>query len=854
MISRRWLVILSLFSVLALAIIPGASGRENLYQNVTRLRWAGPPGTEPGSYEDFIREHDLLVVPPLTIREVYRTPAKTLDNHLLIAVEESLYPLIATGLGGYVSDLEDEGYTVTVVLDTAFGGTPLEFRDYLSAVYDSVGLVGALLIGDLPVPWHESTWDDGVYENYPCDYFFMDLDGVWLDNDTNGIYDLHSGDRLPEIWVGRMVASPLSGSEADYVNSLLAKIASYRDGTLAQPQRGLTFIDDDWSYWETCGMDSIYPSGVKVSNDHQTTVADTYAIELGTGYETIQVCAHSWPGGHAFSSRPCDCASYAHAYIESDSSRDCQLQISGQDGFKVWLNGSLILTDANGTQGYEVDLVSATLNQGINSLLVKVAQDKSEYRFKARFTDTAGNLIPGLSYHLEDPGDPDRHAPYITAWLTNGFHPWSNFWTALMYNFLGGEADIDAYEGLVSGGKTWTLWDIGSGFLDFSTIYDDMDVGAVYAFTHVYSDSAQSLTLWLGTYSGAKIWLNGAVVYYDNTYHGFEPDAQEVTLNLVGGWNRLLVKISVWYGAQLSGRIGYSQKLAAEGLAYDPAPTTSDFIHGWLMNGYYKNQNPATRLTQDYLGGEASVQPGEGDSTGSFLWKPGYGSGNWFDLEEYYSEDGGEISSSDIETIDPDGFLYNLFACSAARYTESNYIAGRYAFADTYGLSTIGSTKTGSMLYFEGFYEELGNGQCVGKALQEWFRKQGQDGFYNWEVCWYYGLVLIGDPTLRVNICSAPLAIDDLTVDLAGSDIYLKWTEPYGECGIAHYVVYRSTSAGSLGDSLVSTADTTHADMGAAGAVGSNYFYTVKAVDNVGQKSQESSQVGEFDRNLSNMK
>jgi len=852
--QNRWLWTVCFSFWMIFSLVPAVFGEENLYENVTRLRWAGPPGTEPGSYQDFITENNLFTAPPLTIRQIYRTQAKPLDNHVLIAVEESLYPLIEAGLGGYVSDLEAEGYTVTVVLDTAFGGTPMEFRDYLNSVYDSVGLVGALLVGDLPVPWHESTWDDGTYENYPCDYFYMDLNGDWLDNDTNGIYDQHSGDRLPEIWVGRMAASPLSGNEADYVNNLLAKIASYRDGLLAQPQRGLTFIDDDWSYWETCGMDSIYSSWVKVSNDHQTTVADTYAIELEMGYETIQVCAHSWPGGHAFSSRPCDCASYAHVYIESDSSRNCQLRISGQDGFKVWLNGSLILTDANGTQGYEVDLVSATLNQGINSLLVKVAQDKGEYRLRARFTDTGGNPIRELTYHLEDPGDPDRHAPYITAWLTNGFHHWSNFWTALMNDFLGGEADIDAYEGLVSGGETWTLWDIGSGFLDFSTIYTDMDVGAVYAFTHVYSDSAQSLTLWLGTYSGAKIWLNGEVVYLNNTYHGFEPDAQEVSLDLAAGWNRLLVKISVWYGAQLSGRIGYSQKLAVEGLAYDPVPKTPDYIHGWLMNGYYKNRNAATRLTEDYLGGEASVQPGEGDSTGSFVWSPGYGSGDWFDLEEYFSKDGGEILSGDIETIDPDGLLYNLFACSAARYTESNYIAGRYTFAGTYGLSTIGSTKTGSMLYFEDFYYELGDNCSVGEALQEWFRKQGQDGFYNWEVCWYYGLVLIGDPTLRVNTCYPPMAIDDLTLDLAESDICLKWSEPYSECGVTHYVVYRSSSAGSLGDSLVSTADTTHADVGAAGDVGSNYFYTVKAVDSVGQKSQGSSQVGEFDRNLSDVK
>jgi hypothetical protein len=836
---------------MAAATAGAADGQTRFYVETERLRWVGPPGTEPGSYAKFIATHGLHRTPRLKIRPIYRTSGKSLQNHVLIAVEEELYPQIETALLGYVSDLEFEDYAVTVVLDTTFGGTPMEFRNYLASLYGSQGLIGALLIGDLPVAWHESTWDDGVYEEYPCDYFFMDLNGTWSDTDVNGIYDQHSGDRLPEIWVGRLAASSLGGTEADHINGLMAKIASYRDGVLSQPQRGITFIDDDWSDWETCGMDFIYDDSVKVSNDHQTTVADTYAVELGTGYETVQVCAHSWPGGHSFASRPCDCAAYAHVYVESDSARDCDFRIRGQDGFKVWLNGAEMITDPNGTSGFEVDVASATLDSGMNNLLVKVVQDKGEYQFSARFCDSGGHLIPGISYHLEDPASPDPHAPYVTAWLTNGFHYWSNFWGALSHDFLGGEADIDAYEGLVSGGKTWLLWDIGSGYLDFSTLYSGMDVGAVYAFTHVYSDSAQPATLWLGTYSGAKVWLNGTVVYYNNTYHDYEADAQQVALDLEAGWNRLLVKISVWYGAELSGRIGDDQKMLIGGLAYDPAPTPQQTIHGWLTNGIYKNHNASTRLTEDYLSGEAAVMPAEGDSSGSYLWGPGFAGSDWFDLEAYFSEDGGTLYSSDIQTIDPDGILYNLFACSAARFTESDYIAGRYTFANTYGLTTLGSAKSGSMLYFEDFYEELGAGQCVGKAFQEWFRDQGSDGFDNWEVCWYYGLILIGDPTLRINVCSPPVAVDDLTGILSKEDICLQWTEPFSECGVSRYVVYRSDLAGSLGDSLAGTADTVFIDPDVAGT---NCYYTVKAVDPAGQKSEGSNQVGEFNRDLENTK
>jgi hypothetical protein len=46
--------------------------------------------------------------------------------------------------------------------------------------------------------------------------------------------------------------------------------------------------------------------------------------------------------------------------------------------------------------------------------------------------------------------------------------------------------------------------------------------------------------------------------------------------------------------------------------------------------------------------------------------------------------------------------------------------------------------------------------------------------------------------------------------------------------------------------------DTIYTDAGAAGVVGTNYYYIVKAVDALGRKSAESNKVGEFDHSLSN--
>jgi len=82
-------------------------------------------------------------------------------------------------------------------------------------------------------------------------------------------------------------------------------------------------------------------------------------------------------------------------------------------------------------------------------------------------------------------------------------------------------------------------------------------------------------------------------------------------------------------------------------------------------------------------------------------------------------------------------------------------------------------------------------------------------------------------------------------------DIYLEWTEYCGEHGLDHYVVYRSTEAETKGDSLAGITNNWYLDMGAAGIVDTNYFYTAELVDSLGNRF-ESNQAGEFDSDLVN--
>jgi hypothetical protein len=100
---------------------------------------------------------------------------------------------------------------------------------------------------------------------------------------------------------------------------------------------------------------------------------------------------------------------------------------------------------------------------------------------------------------------------------------------------------------------------------------------------------------------------------------------------------------------------------------------------------------------------------------------------------------------------DPPANFYNHFTCSFCRYTETLYACGGVTsvFNESHGLCAIGSTKTGSMLEFGEFYRPMAEGKTIGQAYMDWFNFIAEGGFTHAELCWYYGMTLLGDPFLR---------------------------------------------------------------------------------------------------------
>jgi len=131
--------------------------------------------------------------------------------------------------------------------------------------------------------------------------------------------------------------------------------------------------------------------------------------------------------------------------------------------------------------------------------------------------------------------------------------------------------------------------------------------------------------------------------------------------------------------------------------------------------------------------------------------------GSWFQWD-------GTVYSSDYRSINPRIFFYHFVVCSAAKYSEAEYLAGSAVFESDYSLLAVGSTETISTLPVSDFYASLSEGKCIGEAFHEWsVQLHERSGFLQ---CQFYGLTLIGDPTLRLHHEVRDVAVTDLTVSL----------------------------------------------------------------------------------------
>jgi|GEM_PF-614143 len=213
-----------------------------------------------------------------------------------VFVDSHVYPAIQTNFDQFISDLQTDGYTVSVTQVTT--ETPEDIRATLLSEYTSDDLVGGILVGDVPAAWMETDWY--YVSHFPTDYFYMDLNGTWNDFDSDGFYDFLAGDLYPEIWSGRITPSNcIFGDEVKLLNQYFAKNHAYRTGSLSLPDRVLGYMECTWYPEVETYLGWVYGDVTFVDNEDSTTALH-YKYMLQQGYEWVHLLAHSSPWGSTF--------------------------------------------------------------------------------------------------------------------------------------------------------------------------------------------------------------------------------------------------------------------------------------------------------------------------------------------------------------------------------------------------------------------------------------------------------------------------------------------------------------------------------------------------------------------------
>jgi len=105
----------------------------------------------------------------------------------------------------------------------------------------------------------------------------------------------------------------------------------------------------------------------------------------------------------------------------------------------------------------------------------------------------------------------------------------------------------------------------------------------------------------------------------------------------------------------------------------------------------------------------------------------------------------GAFYSREIDEIDVQVLFFLNFNCTAALITANDCICSWYVMQEPYGLISIGSSKPGSMVCQAEYYYGVGGGNTLGDAYLFW-------GLNYFEMRdWHYGLIFIGDPTLKIS-------------------------------------------------------------------------------------------------------
>lgn len=239
---------------------------------------------------------------------IYFSPNDTSKSNFLILTTPILWDSLHNEIKTYAEDVHAI-YGYGVYVDKVSTSSPEQLKSVIMSHKNK--LCGVILIGDFVACMFESDNDYNQYgyRKWACDLFYTDLDGEWLDADTNGIYDHHSGNVAPEIYLARLSTSGLSalGNEVYLIKKQLIKSHSFWwDASFFKQDTVLNYINKDWVHsFPASDISHVFSTNmvddIRYGVDSCFSKSD-YLFRLSQSqYGFTYLAAHSSPTIHQFS-------------------------------------------------------------------------------------------------------------------------------------------------------------------------------------------------------------------------------------------------------------------------------------------------------------------------------------------------------------------------------------------------------------------------------------------------------------------------------------------------------------------------------------------------------------------------
>ena len=261
------------------------------------------------TYDDYMKDIASLGE-PYSVEVSRMINAERNRGYFLIVVRNTIYTPLMSSLATYQNDLYDEGLSSIIVIYS--GSSSSDLKNTILSYYNSHGILGVIMVGNLPVAWYEYQTNDNegnpteYWDSFPCDLYYADMDGLWIDSDNNGMYDQHTNGTHPEIWISRIRADNLptiGQTEVNIITSYFARNHLHRTNSLMSTNQALVYVDDDWEgagVFYLDAMNNLYQNTTLVNTSAETNAVDYRENRLPGSYEFIQVMVHSGPQHHNF--------------------------------------------------------------------------------------------------------------------------------------------------------------------------------------------------------------------------------------------------------------------------------------------------------------------------------------------------------------------------------------------------------------------------------------------------------------------------------------------------------------------------------------------------------------------------